>query len=332
MATLKDVAKEAGVSIAAVSRILNYDTTLNVPYQTRQKVIEVAERIGYEKKRTGQRALFRLGVLQWFSAEEERADDYYLMVRQGIEDFCAKNAIPLTRAYKNDEGYMDILKGVNGLLCIGKFSKYETEVFYELCNNVVFLDMPTENPDISTLTIDFKQGVNEALNYFTELGHTEIGYLGGREFMEDGSLFKDERREAYKAFMKAKKKDPEKYFLEGTYTTASGYELMEQLLKMDEVPTAVFCASDAIAMGAMRAANNHGLKVPGDISVIGFNDSDMTGFLVPALTTVHAPAYDMGQHGANLLYGVSNLSITTPMKCKIPCHLVKRESCKAYVQ
>ena len=91
--------------------------------------------------------------------------------------------------------------------------------------------------------------------------------------------------------------------------------------------TAVFAASDAIAYGVLRAVKEHGFKVPEDISVIGINDSEMSRFSEPALTTMHAPVYEMGQHGANLVYAMSRLSIETPLKAQLSCYLVERESC-----
>ena len=77
----------------------------------------------------------------------------------------------------------------------------------------------------------------------------------------------------------------------------------------------------------MRAIREQGLQIPQDISIIGFNDEETCSYMSPPLTTIHAPAYDMGQHGANLVYVASNLSIHTPLKVKIPCELVIRESC-----
>ena len=103
--------------------------------------------------------------------------------------------------------------------------------------------------------------------------------------------------------------------------------MMKKILSMKSRPTAVFAASDAIAIGAMRAVSEAGLSVPKDISIIGFNDVDACKYTTPALTTIHAPAYDMGAHGANLVYVSSNLQIHTPLKVKIPCELIKRESC-----
>lgn len=327
MATIKDIAEKAGVSPAAVSRILNNDATLSVSVETKQRVWEVAEELNYHKVRNRKKANFQLGIVQWFSAEQEMQDSYYLMVRQGIEDFCLKNSIPITRAFRSDTDYMEILKDVDGIICIGKFSKEEVDEFIRICRNIVFLDMQVEDYGITTLTMDFKHAVSLAMDYLMELGHKKIAFLGGREYAGEQELVEDERKKAYISYMKKKKLEYKQFLLEGSFTSASGYEMMKELLERSELPTAVFAASDALAFGAMRAIKEKGLSIPGDISIIGFNDTEMSSYTSPALTTIHAPAYDMGQHGANLIYVTSNLSIDTPLKVKIPCYLTKRESC-----
>jgi LacI family transcriptional regulator len=327
MATIKDIAEAAGVSSAAVSRILNEDASLSVAPETRSRVLETAARLQYKKKHGAVRTVFRLGIVQWFSAEEELQDSYYLLVRQGIEDFCMKNSISITRVFKSDENSTERLKEVNGLICIGKFSKAEVAHFISICGNIVFLDMPVKDYRITTLTMDFRQAVGQALDYLTGLGHERIAFLGGKEYVGDGELVVEERKRAYISYMKKKKLEYKSLLLEGSFSTASGYDMMRELLAGENLPTAVFTASDALAFGAMKAIQEAGLSVPGDISVVGFNDTEMSGYTSPALTTIHAPAYHMGQHGANLLYTASNLSIDTPLKIKIPCTLVKRESC-----
>lgn len=328
MATIKDIAREAGVSPAAVSRILNSDETLSVPVETKRKVLEAADKLHYNKKRRKtQDNHFRLGIVQWYSAEEELQDKYYLLIRQGIEDFCLKNSIAIVRAFRTDADYEEILKDVDGLICIGKFSKKEVENFIRISKNIVFLDMPVDNQRITSLTMDFKQAVYDALDYLMELGHTRIAFLGGKEYVGKNELVPDERRKAYVSYMKKKKLEYKSIMKEEEFTTVSGYQMMKNLLEGDEIPTAVFTANDAIAFGAMKAITEKGLTIPNDISIVGFNDSEMCEFVTPSLTTIHAPAYDMGQHGANLIYVSSNLSIDTPLKVKIPCKLVERDSC-----
>ena len=123
MATIKDIASAAGVSAAAVSRILNNDETLNVSPETRQKVLDTARELHYVKRgRPSVKSLFTLGIIQWFSSQQELEDNYYLLIRQGIEDYCLSHNIQIVRTYKSDINYMDVLKDVDCLICIGKFS------------------------------------------------------------------------------------------------------------------------------------------------------------------------------------------------------------------
>ena len=327
MATLKDIAQAAGISTGAVSRILNNDPTLSVSPETKRKVFEIAQELGYQKAKIRDKSLFKMGILQWFSAEQEMQDSYYLLVRQGIEDYCQKHSIGIIRAFQSDEASIKTLQGVDGLICIGKFSHEEVQKFMNICPNIVFLDMPVLDYNITTLTMDFKSAVYDALDYLIELGHTKIAYLGGKEFVGNQELFIEERKQAFVSHMNNHGLDGSCIY-EDAFSTASGYQMMQKILESDHLPTAIFAASDAIAFGAMRAIQEKGLSIPDDISIIGFNDTEMSSYTTPALTTISAPAYDMGQHGANLIYAATNLNINTPLKAKIPCQLVKRESCK----
>ena len=327
MATIKDIAQAAGISTGAVSRILNNDPTLSVSAETKKRVFDIAQELNYQKSRNRDKSLFKMGILQWFSAEQEMQDSYYLLVRQGIEDFCQKHSIGIVRAFQSDISSINTLQEVDGLICIGKFSDEEIQKIIGICNNIVFLDMPVQDYKITTLTMDFKSAVYDALDYLTELGHQKIVYLGGNEYIGNQELFIDERKQAFVTYMRNHGLDSTSIY-EGAFSTTSGYQLTQELLENEELPTAIFAASDAIAFGAMRAIQEKGLSIPDDISIIGFNDTEMSSYTTPALTTISAPAYDMGQHGANLIYAATNLNINTPLKAKIPCQLVKRESCK----
>ena len=328
MATIKDIALAAGISSGAVSRILNNDPTLIVSPETKRKVFDIAQQLNYQKSRNRDKSLFKMGILQWFSAEQEMQDPYYLLVRQGIEDFCQKHSLGIIRAFQSDATSIEQLQGVDGLICVGKFSNEEIQKFINICGNIVFLDMPVLDYKITTLTMDFKTAVYDSLEYLAELGHKKIAYLGGKEYVGNQELFTDERKQAFLSFMNRHGLDDSMIY-EDSFSTASGYQMTQMLLSEKDLPTAIFAASDAIAFGAMRAIQEKGLSIPEDISIIGFNDSEMSSYVTPALTTISAPAYDMGQHGANLIYAATNLNISTPLKAKIPCQLVKRESCAA---
>lgn len=330
MATIKDIAAAAGVSPATVSRILNNDATLNASLETKQKVMDAAHALNYTKKtHTANKSAFSLGIVQWFSSQQELDDSYYLLIRQGIEDFCMKNCIQVIRTFKTDLNYLDALKNVDGIVCVGKFSKTEIQQFTALTRNIIFLDMPVMDINISTITLNFEQAIYDGLTYLEELGHERVGFLGGKEYVGDGQLFADARRKYFRKFCRKHKMIYEPYMLEGTFDVESGYQMMKQLIDGGDLPTAIFAASDPIAMGAMKALTDSGLRVPEDISIIGFDDTALSAFTTPPLTTMHAPAYDMGSFGASLVYHMLKLEPETAMKVQLPCRLVVRESCGA---
>ena len=332
MVTIKDIANKAGVSPAAVSRILNKDETLSVAPETRRKVLEISEELGYKKRHSEAATArneknFTIGIVQWFSAEDELRDSYYLTVRKGVEDYCENNRINIIRAYKTDSSFQTVLKGVDGILCVGKFSEDDVRLFREIAENVVFLDMTIDGSEVTTVSMDFKNGIFEAMDYLTELGHERIAFLGGVEYVGEGCALTDKRKTAYQQYMKKHKLSTKGLLREGSFDSQSGYDMMKDMLQMKERPTAVIAANDAIAVGAMRAAVEEGLNIPKELSIIGFNDDEMSQFTTPALTTIHAPAYDMGQYGANFLAAAHKMNINTPVRVKLPCRLVVRESC-----
>lgn len=329
MATIKDIAKIANVSTAAVSRILNMDETLNVSPETRQKVLDTAQKLNYIKRnRPSVKAAFTLVIVQWFSSQQELEDSYYLLIRQGIEDYCFAHNIQIVRTYKSDRNYAEALKTVDCLICIGKFSQKEVQFFEELNPSILFLDMPVDNPKISTITMDFEQAVAEGLQYLTSLGHKDIGFLSGREYVDDNQLYPEYRKNAFINYCEEHEINYRPYLKEGSFLIDSGYEMMCELIDSGRLPTAVFAASDPIALGAMKALSEHGFSVPGDVSVMGFNDIRIAEFTVPPLTTIHAPAYHMGRYGAAVLQHIILEGPAAALKIKLPCELVVRNSCK----
>ena len=182
MATIKDIAEMAGVSITTVSRILNNDSSLSTTMETKQKVIDAAKKLNYKKVGRSTKATFRLGIVQWFSAEQELQDTYYLSVRNGIEDFCIKNCIQIVRAFKTDVNYMDYLENINGLICIGKFSKKEVKELKRISKNIVFLDMPVADYSVTSFTLDFEYAVNKAMSYLTKRSYKDWIFRRTRNF------------------------------------------------------------------------------------------------------------------------------------------------------
>lgn len=327
MATIKDIALLANVSSATVSRILNEDTTLQVPIETRQAVINAAKQLQYTKKKK-KKPVFTIGIVQWYSLQQELDDPYYLSIRQGVEDFCKQNNIHTIRTFCSDINYLDNIQQVDGLLCIGKFSQDTRTIYKDICPNCIFLDMATDNHMESTITLDFKSAMMQTLSYLhQDLGHQNIIYLGGKEYLEDHSIYPDPRKQNFIQYCKEHSVEYQIY--EDTFTSEGGYAMMTSIILSKSLPSAIIAASDPIAIGAMRALHEHHISIPDDISIVGFDDINAANFTNPPLTTIYAPALEMGRYGASLVYHLLK-DQQIPMKVILPCTLMERESCKSY--
>ena len=196
MATLKDIAKRAGVSSATVSRILNQDETLSVTPQTRERVQEIARELNYKKKSSPSSKTI-IGIFQWVTLFQELEDPYYQAIRSGIERYCMTENLEIRRAFQSDPDYMNTLRGVQGLICIGKFNDKQIQLFESITPNVIFVDMQTSKINCNTISLDFEQAVVDALNYLTSLGHTSIAYLGGKEYLNDDTVYFEQRKDTF---------------------------------------------------------------------------------------------------------------------------------------
>lgn len=321
MATIKDICAACGVSAGAVSRILNNDPYLCVSDETRKKVLDTAAALGYRKKHN-----FTIGIVQWFSMEQEIEDSYYLYIRHGIEDFCHNNNISVIRVFKSDYFYTESLKEADALICVGKFAPAEVKQLSAINRRILFIDMDIDDDSISTINLDYKKAMFAALDYLVENNHKKIGFLGGKEYLEGHVLYKDYRRDYFEEYCITHNIEYKDYIKIDRFSGKSGYDMMLALIRSKNVPTAIFAASDPIAIGAMRALSDRGYKVPEDVSIIGFDNTEASAYTTPPLTTVHTPSYHMGSYGAGIIYHLLNNKDSAPIKIKLPCSLVIRES------
>lgn len=327
MATLKDVANLAGVSSASVSRILNNDLTLSVPQSTRDKVLEAAETLGYvKKKKKTEVSSMLVGIVQWVSAENEAKDPYYLNIRQGVENYCSNHMITTIRCYASEFTLNKRLDKVDGLVCIGKFSEDARAKMISICSNIIFLDMRLDSISNCCIIPDFKGAMRLVIDHFVSEGHKKVGFLGGVEKIND-KVYPDDRLKYFRRFAAQEDMDYLPYLVMNEFSRESGYEMMKSLIDSGHVPTAVFAASDPIAIGAMRACHEAGLRVPEDISIIGFDNIDECNYTYPPLTSIFVPTYEMGSTGMRMLHDAwkRNENIQ-PMEIKLPCYMIRRQS------
>ena len=333
MVTLKDIAKLAGVSSATVSRVLNNDKSLSVADETRKRIFEVADKLDYKTLKQRNKRIdktMRIGIIHWYSQKEEVGDPYYLSIRKGIEKECLRKNIEVNTIFKNpDQNTANQLKDLCGVIAVGKFSEKEIQQFTAYSKNVVFVDFSLDEKKYDSVVIDFRKTVIEVLEYLLELGHRDIGFIGGREYVgKNKEMLHDEREITYLDFMTNKKLYNPKNVYIGRFAPQDGYNLMKEAIKKGEMPTAFFISSDSMAMGAIQALYESNICVPKDVSIIGFNDIATAKYLIPPLTTVRVHTEFMGITAVGLLLEKINENRIIPKKVILPTELIIRESCK----
>lgn len=336
MATIKEIADYVGVSSGTVSRVLNHDSTISVSDETKMKIFDAAEQLQYKtiKQRKNESkekvTKLRVGIIEMYNHQQQLQDPYYLFLRSVVDRECFDKGIEVVNIYKGDDGYKFIGdEELNGIISIGKFTKGEVNMMSKISDNIVFLDSSPNDHKFDSVKINYKLAINEALDYLVNLGHEEIGYIGSLKTLDD---FKenniDVRFKIYKEYMENKNiYDEENVLNTDEMTAMSGYESVKVFIKTSKkMPTAFFVSTDTIATGVLKALDENNIKVPDDISIIGFNDLIASQHTIPPLTTVRV-------HIENLASAAVDLIIERIIKgrkyCKkvvIPSELIIRKS------
>lgn len=320
--TLKDIAKLSGVSTSTVSRVLNDDPTLKVQEETRDRIKQIANQYQYIPTKKKIKATYRFLLVHWFSREQELEDDYYLSIRLGIEKTCHEQGITLDKQFKDDQ--IQLRQTYDGVIALGKFGKDEIERFTSYAKHIVFVDSSPDETRYDAVVIDFEQAMNQAIEHLLSTGVETIGYMGGREYTNSGKPI-GERREQY--FSTYFKHQFDTYMHIGTFSIDSGYQLMKEALKDKNHADAYIIASDPMAIGALKACHELGVRVPKDISMISFNDIPQAKFMIPALTTVRIHQKYMGQTAVELLMErIKGRDISK--KIIVSTKLIKRDTTK----
>ncbi|CDQ40613.1 MULTISPECIES: LacI family DNA-binding transcriptional regulator [Virgibacillus] len=337
MATIKDVANLANVSQATVSRVLNHDHTLSVSADTRNRIVDAAKQLNYQtirvrKQHTYSQAPYRIGIFLCLSQEEELNDPYFLSIRQGVEQECKALGIESMEIYrKYNFNTTQLNPNLDGLIIIGKVDTELIQYIRGKMKCITFIDCSPDEDTYDSVVIDFQKATNLALDHLLESNINTIGFIGGRQTEYTNNqlshTYEDERYLTFKQRMREIKQYDKRHVHIGEFTMTTGYRLMKQAIEQGGLPNAFFIASDPMAIGALRALRESGLRVPEDIKIIGFDDIEMAQFANPPLSTIHVPTEWMGKIGVKLL--VERLKgRDLPLKVTVPTTLIQRESTK----
>ena len=302
MPTMKDVAKEAGVSLGTVSNVLN--NCMSVTKENKAKVDAAIKRLGY-RPNSAARTLKTNASQSIGLIIPDINNPFYPEVSRGAEDVAMKNGYTLLlcnsdRNVEKERRYIDFLieKKTDGIILVKPhISKAEIIEIQNHCH-IVLVDAPDEGDMLcDCIDVDDFLGSMAAMNILCEHGHKRIAFIGGYESKSGNS-----RHEAYVRCLKDNRIEIDYALIKkGAYDWHSGYTCMIELLRIPDMPTAVFAANDLMAIGAIKAIREKGLTVPRDISVFGYDDINMANLCQPALTTVRQPKYEIGSISAEML-------------------------------
>lgn len=338
MASIRDIAKMAGVSPASVSRILNNDPSFSINKNTRARVIEIANRVQYSKKNVerGPKSAGKkmtIGLILRHDVKSELSDPYFHEIHEGIEEEAAKWRLHVEVAFTMHESNKDweSLHDYGAVIMVGEMTPAAISKVKKYNENLILIDATPNDPNISYICNDFVDKTYEILNYLYLLGHRNIAYVGGRASIVDEAgrtIYKsgDARANAYHNWMKLKGlSDFDQAFITN-WSTKEGLQSANNVLKLKNRPSAVVVGSDPMALGVYKSFSNHQVKIPQDISVISFDDVEMTQYLTPTLSSVYINADEMGKLGVRLAKSMISEEIGASITVTVHSQLKIRES------
>ncbi|MFP7298880.1 LacI family DNA-binding transcriptional regulator [Neobacillus niacini] len=298
MVNLKDVAKRAGVSVSTASYSLNGSTLISD--DTKQKVLDAAREIGYrpnglaknlKKQKTNIIGLFLSGFTGPFFTE----------MMEGIQDVVMSKGYELV-VYASSERHRLLVEGyVDGAIILNYHMEDRLlECLASEKSPIIMLDRELEGPYIKNVLLPNEKGAAMMVNYMIAKGHKRIGFIAGSAESYDGETrlkgFMNELENHHISFSKQD-------LLRANFTESSGFDQMKSYLERmgNNLPTAMVCANDEMAMGAIRAVQEIGLKVPEDIAIVGFDDIYSSQNFNPPLTTIRVPRKQWGTIAAQSL-------------------------------
>jgi len=329
--TIYDIAKRAGVSITTVSKVLN--NYPDVSEKTRKKILKTIEESGYQPN-SHARALmtkkyWTIGVVFIEALDIGIKHSFYSAVIESFRKRVGEFGYDLLLVSKNIENkrktYLERLKhrGVDGVIVISpqNFDKEIKELLeYDIPS--VFIDINSK--DVTVVKSDNYYGSILAVDYLYSMGHRKIAHIAGAEETLAGS-------ERLKGFLDAINKHqleiPDSFIVDGGYfNSKGGKEAMDKLLTLEDRPTAVYVAGDLMALGAMKSIREHELKIPEDISIVGFDDIELASLSTPELTTIRQNTDLIGTQAADLLIQQINAKRKISINVTVPVELIKRQS------
>ena len=307
--TINDVAAAAGVSKRTVSRVVNQPDQVNI--KTREHVAKFIKKMGFAPDRLARGLASRRSYLIGLVYDVPTL--HIADIQKGIGEVCYESGFELVVHachFKNENLVNEVLafatrSRVDGLIVlppVSNVTKLITELNETQHRYVQFCSELSADPWKQVVT-NYLPAVTDMTNHLVSLGHTRFGHISGPK----SNLSSRKRQEAFtQALRQNNLKLPRKMIIEGAFTYESGVKAAKKMLSGEDRPTAIFAGNDEMAFGVMNVADQMGISIPGDLSLVGFDGTDFANFVIPSLSTIRRPANQMAQLGTQKLIAQIN--------------------------
>lgn len=338
MATIRDLANYTGFSVATISRVLNNDPTMKVTDDTRMKILEAADELNYSRTKTrrfSKNHPVHVAIAEMMSQSEKLSDPYYLYLKNYVVRACMEQGFHVSYLSEQQERYYTLEKEpVDGILAIGIFSERQIAQMAEISRSVVFIDSSPDERQFDSVVLNFRLGVEQALEYLMQHGHYRIGFLGPTYKLDQKKRPALEvRRQYFKEYMSNVGRYDERWMIDTLLTLDETRKEVKSWLKLGEQrPTAFLAYNEGTAITAVSVFREAGIRIPEDISIISFNDTPLSILIEPPLTSVNAHLESMGKEAVRLLKDRIEEPQRLAHKVVLPLTLTERRSVWDYRQ
>ncbi len=301
--TSRDVAKRAGVSVATVSRVLNESSS--VSSDSRRRVLQAIEALDYQPSRAAQQLRARRGRVLGLIISDIQ-NPFFTSVVRGIEDLAHEHGYSLVLCNSDENAekerlYVNVMRAEAAagviLASVSEDSPHVRSLIDQRIP-VVAIDRRLKDASIDSVCVDNVEAACEAVSKLIDMGHRRIGLIAVPLHITTG---RDRHAGYLRAFRQRRLKVSRDWIRFGDTRETGGYDCAGELLQLDPPVTALFATNSLMTLGALRRIHEMGLRIPQDISIIGFDDMPWASLLRPALSNVSQPTYELGRTAAQLL-------------------------------
>jgi LacI family transcriptional regulator len=333
-ATIRDVAERSAVSVTTVSHVLNEVPGKRVSSMTRARVLKVAEELSYRPNRMAQGLRTQRSGMIGFLSDDVSTTPYSGRMIIGSQDAAlAAGSLMVLLNSSNDRELEQreiealLQRGVDGVIYATGYHRVVNPPEQLRMTPTVLLDASNPNGLFSSVVPDEVGGSRKAVEELLAAGHRRIGFTNNQEDIPARRLRLVGYRQALEVYGLTL---DERLMIDEDPTARGGYAATKALLDRPERPTGIFCATDRMAMGAYQACQELGLTIPGDVSIVGFDDQELVAdSLRPGLTTVALPHYEMGRWAMERLLKQIAEPGASPSQALLDCPLIRRGSVEA---